>query len=68
MPKALPNRSRQKLHTVVAGILKEPDMIKRLADVGAEPSGDGPAQFATFIKVETEKWTDLAKKANIKAQ
>ena len=68
VPKGTPEPVRQKLYTVVAGILKEPDMIKRLADVGAEPSGDGPAQFATFIKVETDKWTELAKKTNIKAQ
>jgi hypothetical protein len=46
---------------------KSPDIIKKLADFGAEPGGIPPAQFADFIREEIDKWIGLAKKANISA-
>jgi tripartite-type tricarboxylate transporter receptor subunit TctC len=34
--------------------------------VGFEPAGEGPAEFAAFMKEESKKWADVAKKAGIK--
>jgi|HubBroStandDraft_6_1064221.scaffolds.fasta_scaffold180682_2 tripartite-type tricarboxylate transporter receptor subunit TctC len=68
LPQGTPAAIRDKLFTEVAEVLKAPDMIKRLGDVGAEPGGQDPKQFASFIHTETEKWIALAKKAGIKAQ
>jgi len=68
VPKGTPEAIRKKLYTLVAEIVKTPDIVKRLNDIGAEPGGLPPEQFAAFIHVETEKWLALAKEAGIKAE
>lgn len=68
VPKGTPEAIRKKLYTQVAEILKTPDILKRLNDIGAEPGGLPPEQFAAFIHAETEKWVGLAKEAGIKAE
>ena len=67
-PKGTPAAIRDKLYAQLVVILKKPDMVKRLNDIGAEPGGITPAEFKTFIHSETEKWVDLAHKAGIKAE
>ena len=39
----------------------------RLAGMGAEPSGESPAELAMRIKAEYERWGEVVRKANIKA-
>jgi len=68
VPKGTPEPIRTKLYNTTVEILKSPDIIKKLADFGAEPGGMPPAQFAAFIHDETDKWVGLAKKANISAE
>ena len=68
VPKGTPEPIRTKLYNATVEILKSPDIIKKLADFGAEPGGMPPAEFAAFIREETDKWVDLAKKANISAE
>jgi tripartite-type tricarboxylate transporter receptor subunit TctC len=68
VPKGTPEPIRTRLYNETAAILKSPDIIKKLSDFGAEPGGKPPAQFATFIHDETDKWVGLAKKAGISAE
>ena len=68
VPKGTPESIRNRLYTETAAILKDPDIIKRLSDFGAEPGGQPPTQFAAFIHAETEKWVGLAKSAGISAE
>jgi tripartite-type tricarboxylate transporter receptor subunit TctC len=68
VPKGTPEPIRKKLYAQVVDVLKSPDIIKRLSDIGAEPGGQTPEQFAAFIHAETEKWVGLAKKVGIKAE
>jgi len=42
--------------------------MEKLAELGLVPVGNRPEDFARTIKVETEKWSDIVKKANIKPQ
>lgn len=67
-PKGTPEPIRQKLYAALADTLKDPGIVKRLNDIGAEPGGMPPDQFKTFIHAETEKWVGLAKQAGIKTQ
>ncbi len=48
--------------------LRAPDVAKLLANEGAEIVANTPAQFAAYIKAETEKWGRVIKAAGIKAQ
>src|SRR6516164_3561957 len=67
VPKGTPQPIRDKLYGELTDILKSPDVVARLRDIGAEPGGQSPQQFASFIRAETEKWTRLAKDAGIQA-
>jgi tripartite-type tricarboxylate transporter receptor subunit TctC len=44
-----------------------PDVRERLAGMGAEPSGESPADLAKRIKSEYDRWGEVVRKANIKA-
>jgi len=68
VPKGTPEPIRQKLYAAVAGILKDPEIVKKLNGFGAEPGGQTPGQFAAFIEAETEKWVGLAKQSGISAE
>jgi tripartite-type tricarboxylate transporter receptor subunit TctC len=67
VPKGTPQPIRDKLYAEVVQVLKSPDVVARLRDIGAEPGGEPPAQFAAFIHAETAKWIKLAKDAGIQA-
>ena len=58
----------QKVQEDMAEALRQPDVQKKLADLGLEPVGDTPEQFGAVIKAESAKWGGIVKKANIQAQ
>ena len=57
-----------KMHDEIAKILKTPDEIKRLADNGAFPVGDTPAQFLDTLKSDLAVWSEAAKASNLKME
>ena len=57
-----------RLQTEVAKALASPDVKEFLAAQGAEPGGMTPGAFAELIRQETERWRDVAAKADIKKQ
>ncbi len=67
-PAGTPPAVIERLHAVLAKPLTDPAVRKQLQDVGYEVAGDGPGEFATFMRAETEKWADVAKKAGIPKQ
>ena len=68
VPKGTPAAVRTKLYQTVSEILTSPDMIARLADLGAVAGGEPPEKFAAFIQAETAKWTRVTKEAGITAE
>ena len=65
VPKATPVAVRTRLYQTVSEILKTPDMVARLADLGAVPGGAPPEKFAAFIQAETAKWTKVTREAGV---
>ena len=63
-PKAIVERVQQG----VAAILKNPDVLGRLAADGTDPVGSTPAQFAAHMKAERSKWIRAIKDAGITIQ
>lgn len=57
-----------RLHAEVAKALTTPEVRERLAADGAEAVGNTPAEFAAVIKEELDKWTAVAKAANIQPE
>ena len=56
-----------RLHKEFTGILADPEIQKRHADVGAQIIGGSPEQFHAYLKAEVDKFGKLVKSAGIKA-
>ena len=46
--------------------LAEPDMAKRIADLGASWAPNSPADFASFLRADLEKWRQVVVKSGAK--
>ena len=65
-PAATPAAVVNTLHAVVTKLLATPDMLARLAKMGAEPRPGTPAQFGAFIRGEKERWARVVKESGVK--
>ena len=66
-PAGTPRPVVDKLQQQIAAILRLPDVAERMAALGIEPVGSTPAQLAAVLRADVEKWTAVAKSANVKA-
>ena len=66
-PAGTPKPIVQQLATQAAAALKQPDVHKQYIDMGAEPVGSTPEAFAKYIAQESAKWTEVVRKAQVKA-
>ena len=64
-PKNTPKEIIAKLNSEINAILAEPDMKKRLVELGGEPLIQTPEKFGADIAAETEKWKKVIEGANI---
>jgi tripartite-type tricarboxylate transporter receptor subunit TctC len=67
-PAGTPPEIVQRLYAETAQALKLPEVKQRLASDGAEAVGSSPSDFARFIKSELDKWTSVARVANIQPE
>lgn len=56
-----------RLATAVADALREPVAQKRIIDMNIEPVAAGPAQMASVIRQDTERWKAVIEQAKVKA-
>lgn len=64
-PAGTPKPIVDKLSGEIGKIIRQPDVRAKLASMGVEPSGAGPAELGAFQKSEVAKWANLIKVANI---
>jgi tripartite-type tricarboxylate transporter receptor subunit TctC len=67
-PSGVPAEIVQRLHAEVVKLLAGRELQQRLASEGAVAVGNTPAEFAAYIRSETEKWTRVVKAAQIRAE
>ncbi|MCK1425710.1 tripartite tricarboxylate transporter substrate binding protein [Bradyrhizobium sp. 147] len=67
-PKNTPKEIIAKLNNEVNALMKEPDMTKRLVELGGEPRVQTPEAFGEEIKAETEKWKKVVEFAGLKVE
>ncbi len=65
-PAATPKDVVAKLSAEMVRILRQPDVVTRLAGQGAEPVASTPDEFAAFIRAEIDKWSKVVKQAGLK--
>jgi len=67
-PKGTPQEIVETLNKQINRGLADPDVKKRLVDLGCNVLTGSPADFAKFIANETEKWAKVIKFTGIKAE
>ncbi|MEJ0077609.1 MAG: tripartite tricarboxylate transporter substrate binding protein [Alphaproteobacteria bacterium] len=67
-PKGTPQEIVERLSAEFAKAVRDPEVVKRIGDLGYLPIGGGPADYAANIKSEIAKWAPVIKAANIKAE
>jgi tripartite-type tricarboxylate transporter receptor subunit TctC len=65
VPAATPNDIVNRLRAACAKALAKPEFRKRLIELGAEPVGSTPEEFAAVIKTETASWGALVKSTGV---
>ena len=68
VPKGTPASAIDALRNDVVRAMDTPDVRQKLAAQGAEPSPMTPAQFDSFLKDETRRWTGVIRSAGIKLE
>ncbi|MGB9367811.1 MAG: tripartite tricarboxylate transporter substrate binding protein [Xanthobacteraceae bacterium] len=67
-PKGTPQAIVDRLSAEFAKAIRDPEVVKRIADLGYLPIGGGPSDYAANIRSEIAKWAPVVKAANIKAE
>ena len=65
-PAGTPKEVVTKLNAEFNKVLKDPELIKRLGDEGADAGGGTPEQFAALIRDETPRWAQVVKDSGAK--
>ena len=68
-PAGLPKDVVNTLNAQFAAALKDPEVVKRLADLGAVPANPTtPEEFLAFVTSEVKKWNSVADRTGMKAE
>jgi tripartite-type tricarboxylate transporter receptor subunit TctC len=65
-PPKTPPAIADKVAAGVAEALRNPDVLRRFAEMSAEPMGLTPAETAAFMKQDTERWAAVIRAAGVK--
>ena len=57
-----------RLNAELVKALKNPELQERLFTVGAEAVGSSPAEFATFLQKDTERWTKVLRDSSARSE
>ncbi|MFN7570094.1 MAG: Bug family tripartite tricarboxylate transporter substrate binding protein [Betaproteobacteria bacterium] len=66
-PRGLPPEVVQKINAEINALLKQPEFAERLRQLGAEPAGGTPADFARVVADDSAKWAKLIRERKIAA-
>ena len=67
-PAKTPDALVAKLNADIVKIVNQPDVHKRILELGGEPVADTPAQFAAFQKSEMARWAKVVRESGARAE
>jgi tripartite-type tricarboxylate transporter receptor subunit TctC len=67
VPAKTPRETIAAIHGATVGVLKRPEVNKRMQDIVFTGVGDSPEEFAAFIKSEIEKWGKIVRETGLTA-
>jgi tripartite-type tricarboxylate transporter receptor subunit TctC len=67
VPAKTPKPIIDRLNNELLNALKQPDVRKRFASIGAEVVGSSPSELGKYMETETTRWAKVVRDRNIKA-
>jgi tripartite-type tricarboxylate transporter receptor subunit TctC len=67
-PAGTPEPIVRRLDEATRKFLALPQTREKLLSMGAEPVDEGPAAFAAVLRRDWDKWGEVVRKANIRAE
>ena len=67
-PTGTPEPIVRKLQDTLIRMVKKPEIRARFTAIGVEPVGSTSEEFAAAIKSDTERWAEVARRANIEKE
>ena len=67
-PAGVPQPLIARLNANLNKALAAPTVRDRLIEMGLDPRGGTPEEFALFVRNEVAKWSDVAKRANVRVE
>ncbi len=64
-PPKTPAAAVNRLSSSIAEVLRTPEIMRRLAEMGAEPVGSTPSEMAAWMRDDTERWGAVIKAGGI---
>jgi len=65
-PAKLPKPLLNKIHAEVVNLVKSPEFIKTMKNLGSDAVSSTPEEFRQFMLNDMKKWADVVKRAGIK--
>ncbi len=66
-PFGTPASVASRISRAVADIVRQPDIARRLADVGLEPVGSSPAEMGAVMRQDRERWGKVVRETGARA-
>ena len=67
-PAGMPAPIVARLNKEILAALRDPAVVKRMADLGAEPVGSTPQELTAHVKSEIAKWMKVSDETGMRAQ
>jgi tripartite-type tricarboxylate transporter receptor subunit TctC len=64
-PAGVPPEHVKKFYSALTTVMADKEVREKMGSVGADPIGSSPAQFATFMRAEVDKWKKVIKSSGI---
>jgi len=67
-PAGMPEEAARRINAALVEGLNTPEMVERLALLGAAPNRMSPADYAALVASEVPRWAEVARSADIRAE
>lgn len=65
-PAKTPANILDKLNAAIGAVLRDPETVKKIRDLGADPFTSTRAEFSNYLAAETTRWAAVIRDQNIK--
>jgi tripartite-type tricarboxylate transporter receptor subunit TctC len=67
-PAGTPKEIVAKLNTEIVRLMKLPDVKESMLNLGMEPAGTTPEEFAAFVKADIARWAKVVQQTGVQVE